>query len=613
MFKLIKRRVLVKLIVIFLLFIPAPLVLAGDMLYKNFVDILISNDTNKNLQLTEQIAKKIDENILRYVFSASSLISENNPLNTSPGIIESVNKWNLTTDDSQKLDLTNQINSKLSYFFNYTTDLTGVTFIFKNNEYYTYNSPIPVEPTLVKESLWYKEMKEKKESIRVLGRVKNSLYTGSRDNGNYSIAIASLVNNAAFVNDKEVELIYITFKENIFEKVYSGIKLSKVGRIDILSPEGESIFAKDNKIIDIQKQKHIFTKDYGWLDYNLDNNKLLMTYYTVPSTHWKVVNTISYKELTNDINRVMLIIILVFTFIVLLFVTVFFTSITRTVIKPIKKLIRQMSRIEEGDLKTSIHVRGEDELAHLNATFNRMVEEINNLIANIDKEKTEKLLLEIKSLQYQINPHFLLNTLNSITMMAGLQGVDNIKMMTEALSKLLINTLSRGGIYTNIKEEFETLNSYAYIMKFRYGDRFDVAFHADHDVKELYMLKLLLQPIVENAILHGMDDVFVKLEIGVFAKKVDGTLEIHIIDNGIGMTSTQITSFMENKGDINNGFNKIGVNNVNQRIKLNFGEPFGLTIQSEPGNGTKIILKLPLINEGNLSERGEKFVQDIAY
>lgn len=603
MLKLMKRKVLVKLIVIFLLFIPVPLVLAGVMLYKNFVDIMVNNNTNKNLQLTEQIAKKIDENILRYVFTASSLISENNPLDSSPGIIESVNKWSLTTDEAKKLDLTNQINSKLSYFFNYTTDLTGITFIFKNNEYYTYNSPIPVDPALVKESLWYKEMKEKSESIRVLGRLKNSLYTSSRDNANYSIAIASLVNHAAYVSDKEVELIYITFKENTFEKMYAGIKLSKVGRIDIITPEGESISSKDSTILDIQKQKHTFTEDYGWLDYHQDNEKLLMTYYTVPSTRWKVVNTTSYKELTNDINRVMLIIIFVFIFIVLLFVTVFFTSTTRTVIKPIKRLIRQMSRIEAGDLRTSILVRGEDELAHLNASFNRMVEEINNLITNIDNEKTEKLQLEIQSLQYQINPHFLLNTLNSITMMASIQGVDNIKLMTEALSRLLINTLSKGGIYTTIEEEFVALNSYAYIMKFRYGDRFDVLFHIEPEVKELYMLNLLLQPLVENSILHGMDDVFVKLEIGVFAKKVDNTLEIHIIDNGIGMNGDQIEALIGHTGDGNKGFNKIGVNNVNQRIKLNYGESFGLAIQSEPGSGTNITLKLPLIHEGNLPDK----------
>ena len=122
-----------------------------------------------------------------------------------------------------------------------------------------------------------------------------------------------------------------------------------------------------------------------------------MTYYTVPSTHWKVVNTISYKELTQDINRVILIIIGVFTFIILLFVTVFFTSITKTVVNPVKRLIRQMYRVEEGDLNTFVPVQGEDEFAHfLNKTFNPMVGEINNLITNIDSEKNEKLQLEIK-------------------------------------------------------------------------------------------------------------------------------------------------------------------------------------------------------------------------
>lgn len=605
MLKLIKRKVLVKFIVIFLLFIPAPLILAGRMIYLTFVDTLISDITNKNLQLTELIAKKIDDNVLRYIYSASSIISENNTMGTSPGVIENINKWRAATDDYQKLMLSSQINSQLSYFFNYTTDLTGITFIFKDNEYYTYNAPIPVEPALLKSASWYSNMKEKNESIRVLGRLKNSLYTGSRDNGDYSIAIASFVNNAAYVNPSEVELIYITFKENAFEKVYSGIKLSKVGRIDILTPEGEPVSSKDDKITSIQRQQHLFSKDYGSLNYHLDNDKLLLTYYTVPSTHWKVVNTISYNELTQDVNRVMLIIVGVFTFIILLFVTVFFTSITKTVVNPVKKLIRQMSLVEAGDLNTSVPVHGQDELALLNKTFNRMVGEINNLITNIDIEKTEKLQLEIKSLQYQINPHFLLNTLNSITMMADIHGVDNIKMMTEALSKLLINTLSRDGVFTTIDGEYETLQSYAYFMKFRYGDRFDITFHVPPEISQRYMLKLLLQPIVENSILHGIVDVFEKLEIGIFARQVGQSLEIRVVDNGIGMTPIQAAGLLQNRRETqsNHGFNKIGVNNVHQRIKLNFGEAYGLTIQSEQGKGTTVILMLPLINDDSLPTR----------
>lgn len=598
-----------KFIVIFSLFIPAPLILAGEMLYLTFVDTLISNNTNKNLQLTELIAKKIDENVLRYIYSASSIISENNTMNASPSIIGNINKWRAATDDYQKLMLSLQINSQLSYFFNYTTDLTGITFIFKDNGYYTYNAPIPVEPALLKSASWYSNMKENNESIRVLGRLKNSLYTGSRDNGEYSIAIASFVNNAAYVNPSEVELIYITFKENTFEKVYSGIQLSKVGRIDILTPEGEPVSSKDDKITSIQRQQHLFSKDYGSLNYHLDNDKLLMTYYTVPSTHWKVVNTISYNELTQDVNRVMLIIIGVFAFIILLFVTVFFTSITKTVVNPVKKLIRQMSLVEKGDLNTLVPVHGQDELALLNKTFNRMVGEINNLITNIDMEKTERLQLEIKSLQYQINPHFLLNTLNSITMMADIHGVDNIKMMTDALSKLLNNTLSRDGVYTTIAGEYEILQSYAYFMKFRYGDRFDITFHVPPEISQCYMLKLLLQPIVENSILHGMVDVFEKLEIGIFARQVGQSLEIRVVDNGIGMTPIQAAGLVQNRRETNSnhGFNKIGVNNVHQRIKLNFGEAYGLTIQSEQGKGTTVILTLPLINDDSLPTRSAAY------
>jgi two-component system sensor histidine kinase YesM len=254
-----------------------------------------------------------------------------------------------------------------------------------------------------------------------------------------------------------------------------------------------------------------------------------------------------------------------------------------------------MSNLEKNNFNARLQVIGYDEVAKLNKTFNRMVDHINLLFQRIEREKEEKLQLELQALQYQVNPHFLLNTLNSISMMADMYGAQHIKKMTVSLSTLLVNTLSKGGMHSTIEEEFNTLSSYADIMKLRYGDRFEVLFTIEPSAQELYILRLLLQPLVENSILHGMGDIYKKLNIHVHAKRNGAYLELTVSDDGVGMTRNQIETLLKRHHEKNSGFNHIGIHNVNRRIKLNFGEEYGLDIYSEVESGTQMKLLLPAI------------------
>lgn len=602
-----RKSIITKLILIFIIFIPLPIAIAGLILSNSFSNILIENNQKKNLQLTEQIAKKIDDNTLKFILSVASIMNDND-------ILPSINQWNTLDDEQKKFELSSEIDAKLNYYFNYTTDINGVYFIFKNNECYKFKSPLTNEISELKNMQWYKQMKINGEKIKVLGRIKNSQFTQVNNNGDYSISIAASTQTIDNSPSNEVEMVYFTFRENTFDKLYSGLKLSNVGRIDIINQEGNLITSNDENISEILKEQNIMKNDYGWFRYVKGQQDLLITYYPVPSTGWKVISTTSYKELTSGVDRIMTIVIIIFMAVLGLFIIVFFASTMSTIVLPIKHLIFNMKKVEEGNFKTGIPIRGEDELALLNASFNKMVKEIQNLVHRIEDEKTEKMQLEIRTLQYQINPHFLFNTLNSITMMAGIYGVDNIKKMTEALTKLLMNTLEKGGIFTTVEKEFETLKSYIYLMKLRYGDRFDAEFSCSDDVNNLYILKLLLQPIVENSILHGLkEDVFEKLIISIDAKKVSDKLIIVISDNGVGMTEEQAEKILKIDAGPKRGFSRIGVENVNQRIKLNHGNDFGLKISSSVGLGTTVNFELPVIQRlDEHEERGDKYVQDIA-
>jgi two-component system sensor histidine kinase YesM len=551
--------------------------------------MLIENDQKKNLQLTEQIAKKINEDTLRFVFSVSKVINDDD-------IIPSLNQWELAQGRLIKFNLAGQIDKKLSYYFNYSTDLTGIYFIYKNNNYYSYKSPLPNEVAELKKMPWYQEMIKKKESIKILGRIKNSRFTQNQFNGQYSISIAALTNNSAFLSPNEVEMVYFVFKEDTYDNIYSRLGLTNVGSLDLVAPDGNLITSNNSAFGNIFKETSLFRNDYGWFRYRRNKSDILITYYTVPITKWKVVNSIPYRQLTDKLHWVMVVIIIVFIAVTILFLILFFTSVMGTVILPITNLVKQMKKVESGNFQTNVVIRGQDEVALLNRSFDNMVKEIQNLIQKIDAEKSEKLQLEIKTLQYQINPHFLFNTLNTITMMAEMHGVNNIKKMTDALTKLLLNTLDKGGMFTTLEKEFDTLEGYSYIMKLRYGDRFDIFTHYDEEIKNAMILKLLLQPIVENSILHGMSDVFDKLLIHIEAKQANQRLMITISDNGVGMTPEQIASVLREKESQENTYNRIGLFNVHQRIRLNHGDNYGLTITSTLKQGTTVILQLPVIS-----------------
>ncbi|WP_181873740.1 sensor histidine kinase [Paenibacillus prosopidis] len=591
-----KKWVIVRFVTIFLIFIPIPLILSGVYIYRNEVNMLITNNTNKNLQLTEQIAKKIDDNILRHILTASSITNENSTYNGPQSIIDRVNILRTLTNEADRLALRQQIDSDLNYLFNYTIDLTGITFVYKDNQYYSFNNRYAFEPSPIKLSSWYQEMVRNNEHLRVLGKVNDSLFSNVHSD-EQSLAIATLVNNPnhQYTEDNEVELIFITFKDTAFEKEFFGLQLSQVGRLDILSESGDIVYSKDDQVEPIKKSMHFFTNNYGWQIYKSNKDQLLMTYYTVPSTRWKVINTTSLNELTQNINQVISVVVTAFSFILLVFMIVFFTSIYRTLLRPIHKLIHHMSSLEENNFKGRLQLSGYDEVAKLYKKFNKMVEHINLLILRIDREKDEKLQLELQALQYQVNPHFLLNTLNSISMMADIYGAQHIKKMTTSLSTLLVNTLSKGGMHTPLEEEFNTLSSYADIMKLRYGDRFEVILVIEPSAQELYILRLLLQPLVENSILHGMGDIYKKLNIHVNAKRNGPNLELSVNDDGVGMTKSQIETLLKHHNEKNSGFNHIGIHNVNKRIKLNFGEEYGLEIYSDEESGTQMKLILPAI------------------
>jgi two-component system sensor histidine kinase YesM len=255
-----------------------------------------------------------------------------------------------------------------------------------------------------------------------------------------------------------------------------------------------------------------------------------------------------------------------------------------------------MKQVEKGNFDLEFETVGFDEVYNLNEAFNKMVKEIDNLTTAIKLKEKERLDAEIESLQYQINPHFMSNTLNSIRLMAMIAKTENIQYMTESLMKFMIEIFRNKGKLVTIDSELNNLENYIYIMKIRFGDKFSIVYNIDKKIRDFYILKIIFQPVIENAIIHGISE---NKDKGII--KINGFIEnnnliFEIIDNGRGIEIEKIKQiFTSNDKNINEG--NIGIKNVDKRIKLYHGSDYGIFIESELSKYTKVKFVLPIIIE----------------
>ena len=267
---------------------------------------------------------------------------------------------------------------------------------------------------------------------------------------------------------------------------------------------------------------------------------------------------------------------------------------------PIRHLCRAAERAGSGDFETRAHEEKIDEIAVLNASFNRMVEEIGKLVEDIRVEELNLRAAELRLLQEQINPHFLYNTLDNIIWLAESKETQQVVSMVSALSDFFRTTLSKGKDYISVKDEEAHINSYLQIQQFRYRDILDYEINIDEEAYDCEILKLTLQPLVENALYHGIKGKRGLGHIYVIGCIREGLLEFQVKDDGIGMKESRLNEVRKIiTGEIESTKEKggFGLFNVNERIRLNYGHEYGLKIESAYGKGTCIWVTVPAVKK----------------
>lgn len=339
-------------------------------------------------------------------------------------------------------------------------------------------------------------------------------------------------------------------------------------------------------------------QDSGNRVISLDTGSYLVSYYTLSRQFTfngdvlKVFHFTNYDDITRDIDQFTTRLTLSMGLCVGVLIVICYLT-ARTLVKPIELLSDKMLHYElEGDI-TGLDFQRGDEVGQLNRAFRQMSEAIRRLFERQREESAERERYRFEALRAQVNPHFLFNTLNTIRWMAIIRKADNIADCIDALATMMKYSMSRGGEMVSVKEELESIDSYIYIHNCRYGDRVSIEYDIPEEVKRLRVIKFILQPIVENAIIHGFKELDYPGRIMIYGDVEDGCLHLFVEDNGVGIRPE---TAMELNGHRNEKkVTGIGVANVNERIRSAYGEGYGIRLIAGEPSGTVVEYTLPVV------------------
>ena len=372
------------------------------------------------------------------------------------------------------------------------------------------------------------------------------------------------------------------------EKYVKELSLGTNGYAFVIEKDGTIIYHPDSEVFEsVEKQMSVQDISNSPMD-SMVSEDFFVHKSTIGNVDWILVGVSSFSSF-KETSLKLLAIVSVVGIISLMICMFGIYALMRYQLLPVKQLGQVMKKVEEGDTTIRAQENGAEEFQVLAASFNQMLEKIEKLMQDEKEQEALTRVYELKALTSQINPHFLYNTLDTIIWMAEFQDHKKVVDITKALSNYFRLSLNAGEEIVTLRQELEHVRQYLFIQKERYGDKLE--YHIDEldGIPELTLPKIVLQPLVENAIYHGIKESERPGEITVTVSKRDAFVDICIADNGVGFEQNT-TSKKELGG--------VGLRNIQERLTLFFGESFSMEIQSEQNVYTKVYLHLPLKEEG---------------
>ncbi len=397
-------------------------------------------------------------------------------------------------------------------------------------------------------------------------------------------------------------ILVVTLPYERIEQVFQVFENESYGYSYIKTQEGELLYHPKN----IQISHNIYEenigiepiKEDGTYEQVFNNKKYLVRQRTIGYVGWKIISVSSIDDIMYDEYPITLLIWSLLTGLVIVALLIN-RYIVHKITSPIEKLSETVEQFDDKDFDNEIKIEGTYEVRCLSESFNKMRKRIKQLMIKAVQKEQEYWDMKMKLLQSQINPHFLYNTLDSIIWMIESKRYDGASKMVSSLALFFRTSLNKGEDFITIGKELTHVESYMEIQGIRFEDKFSFEIESDENIKKYMCPKLIIQPLAENAVYHGMEGMYGDGEIIISAYEKNDKIYIDVIDNGEGMTEEQIEHIMNNKVVSSRRGSGIGVRNVDERLKHCFGKEYGITITSEIDEGTKVSICIPKVEDLN--------------
>ena len=394
-------------------------------------------------------------------------------------------------------------------------------------------------------------------------------------------------------------VLLVDMNYNSIEQI---LKKANVGNsseyVYLIDGKGEIIYHPRQKLIytDLYQENNIEAAGYedGSTEEIFQGEKRLVTVKTVSYTGWKIVSVVPMSSFDMGMTGTKYFVIMLVT-VSMLAVILLNQLVSASIAMPLKKLNNSVKEWETGNMNPSIYIGGSMEVEHLGCTLRSTVEQIRQLMQDIVVEQEEKRKSELDALQSQINPHFLYNTLDSIVWMIEGERYEDAVFMITQLASLFRISLSRRKTVISVEDELKHARNYMNIQKVRYKNIFEVRFDIDPEILQCCTVKLVVQPLLENAIYYGVECMDGDGEIDVNGYRREDDIYIEVRDNGLGIPEDEVEQLLKENNRVHKRGSGVGLLNVHNRIRLRFGEEYGLEIESEPDEGTTVRIHLPYI------------------
>jgi two-component system sensor histidine kinase YesM len=581
----------IKIFVIFCLVSLFSLLLTGMIIYQSSSQALEEELGIYTIEIAKQVDHKLESfqdemqrisNIIRFHSDVQEFL-----------------KFRQVTDDLKNIQAINEIRELFVSIGNLRGNLSG---IFLLNDYglmvyEAFDSVVKRSYSFDRE-IWYQEMKNA-EGFR-FWPVRPQSYVDDRPVVTFAGRLIE------FDRYRDKGTLLFDFKPDIINQMSEDIRLGQTGYVFLMTEQGLPVNPNSpfpQELVAKSQFKEVLGHESGHFLIDYKGEKTLVGYYTSQSTGWKIVGIVPFEEVATGIRNVRYV-LAVIVWVSVLLISLVSIWFSRMITRPLKRLENNMKEVQRGNFAVHIPIDRHDEIGRLGNRFNHMIKELNRMreevyLSQISKYKQQLLRreAELSALQAQINPHFLYNTLNTMTCIGEVYDVEEITTVSKCLAHMFKYSISASH-QAELREELDHVDAFMKIINVRFPGRFKL--HTDIGDESLYdvkVVKLILQPLVENAVIHGLECKQGSGNVWIKVSRTDSELKIMIKDDGIGMSQTRLKQIRESLESIEQKTREseghIGLLNVKQRLYLHYGKKAALDIQSEPDIGTIVKLDLP--------------------